>query len=132
MEKLIFMIDELSIITIPATEDTPEIIMDSVNFNLRIKGPSFEDPFETFGHVSKWINSIKFKTNKIVCVFEFSIISSTSNKLLIDVFQQLEDLYKNGKEILIKWHYDHFDEDMKEEGESLANTITFPIEYIAI
>jgi hypothetical protein len=125
------MSDNTKIIKIPESEDSPEIILDSENFILKISGPSFpEDAFETYQPVMKWFKSIKDDMMKLTCEFDFSILSSASNKMLFELLLKLEDLYQNGKDIAIFWYHDDFDEDMQEEGESFAQTVHIPFKFI--
>jgi len=120
------------IIKIDETEDSPEIILDGENYLLKISGPSFpEDAFGMFQPIMRWVDSIKEKAVKLTCEFDFSILSSASNKLLFEVLLKLEDMYQNGKDVAIFWYHDDFDEDMQEEGESFAQSIHVPFKFIA-
>jgi hypothetical protein len=123
--------DNANIIIFEQTEDSPEIILDQEKFLLKISGPSFpEDAFQTYQPVIRWINSIKNETMKLTCEFDFSILSSASNKLMFEVLIKLEEMYQEGKDIIIFWYHDDFDEDMQEEGESFAQTVHVPFKFI--
>ncbi len=120
------------IIRIPETEDSPEIILDGDNYVLKISGPSFpEDAFGMFQPIMRWIDVIKETAMKLTCEFDFSILSSASNKLLFEVLLKLEDMYQNGKDVAIFWYHDDYDEDMQEEGESFAQAVHVPFKFIA-
>jgi hypothetical protein len=120
------------IIRIAETEDSPEIILDGDNYILKISGPSFpEDAFGMFQPIMRWIDVIKENAMKLTCEFDFSILSSASNKLLFEVLLKLEDMYQNGKDVAIFWYHDDFDEDMQEEGESFAQAVHVPFKFIA-
>ena len=121
-----------NIIIIDETEDSPEITLDSENYVLKISGPSFpEDAFETYQPVMMWLKAIKESVVKLSCEFDFSILSSASNKLLFELLLKLEDMYQSGKDIAIFWYHDDFDEDMQEEGESFAQTVHIPFKFIS-
>ncbi len=123
--------ENTNIIIIEETEDSPQIILDQDNFLLKISGPSFpEDAYETFQPVIRWINAIKDDVVKLTCEFDFSILSSASNKLMFEVLIKLEDMYQEGKDIVIFWYHDDFDEDMQEEGESFAQTMHVPFKFM--
>ena len=124
--------ENTNIIKIDQTEDSPEIILDRENYILKLSGPSFpEDAYETFQPVTRWLNAIKDEVVSLTCEFDFSILSSASNKLLFEILLKLEDLYQNGKDIAIFWYHDDFDEDMQEEGESFAQAVHVPFKFIA-
>lgn len=123
--------ENTNIIIIEETEDSPEIILDKENFLLKLSGPSFpEDAFETYQPVIRWINSIKDSFVKLTCEFDFSILSSASNKLMFEVLIKLEEMYQEGKDVIIFWYHDDFDEDMQEEGESFAQTVNVPFKFM--
>jgi len=120
------------IIRIDETEDSPEIILDGENYILKISGPSFpEDAFGMFQPIMRWVDTIRQDAVKLTCEFDFSILSSASNKLLFEVLLKLEDMYQNGKDVAIFWYHDDFDEDMQEEGESFAQSVHVPFKFIA-
>jgi hypothetical protein len=119
-------------IVIEETEDSPEIILDMENGLLKISGPSFpEDAYETFQPVLRWIDAVSSTLMKLTCEFEFTILSSASNKLLFEILLKLEDMYQNNKDVIIFWYHDDFDEDMQEEGESFAQAVHVPFKFIA-
>lgn len=119
-------------IIIEETEDSPEIILDMENGLLKISGPSFpEDAYETFQPILRWIDAVSDSLMKLTCEFEFSILSSASNKLLFEILLKLEDMYQNNKDVVIFWYHDDFDEDMQEEGESFAQAVHVPFKFIA-
>lgn len=120
------------IIKIDETEDSPEIILDGESYILKISGPAFpEDAFGMFQPIMRWIDAVKEEAMKLTCEFDFSILSSASNKLLFEVLLKLEDMYQNGKDVAIFWYHDDFDEDMQEEGESFAQSVHVPFKFIA-
>ena len=119
-------------IIIEETEDSPEIILDIEEQLLKISGPSFpEDAYETFQPALRWIDAVSETLMKLTCEFEFTILSSASNKLLFEILLKLEDMYQNGKDVIIFWLHDDFDEDMQEEGESFAQAVHIPFKFIA-
>ena len=125
------MSEDNKIIHIEETEDSPEIILDAENFLLKISGPSFpEDAYETYQPIMRWLTAVKESIVKLTCEFDFTILSSASNKLLFEVLLKLEDLYQNGKDVVIFWYHDDFDEDMQEEGESFAQTVHIPFKFM--
>ena len=122
-------VDQL--IKIDETEDSPEIILDSKEYVMKIRGASFpEDAYETYQPVVKWLAEVKDKADKLTCEFDFSILSSASNKILFELLLKLEDLFQAGKDIKIFWFHDDFDEDMEEEGQGFAQTVNIPFKFV--
>ncbi len=117
---------------IEETEDSPKIILDKEKYLLKLSGPSFpEDAYETYQPVMRWLSSIADEIVQLTCEFEFTILSSASNKLLFEILLKLEEMYQNGKDVAIFWYHDDFDEDMQEEGESFSQSIHVPFKFIA-
>jgi hypothetical protein len=119
------------VIVIPMTEDSPEVRLDQKNWTIRIFGPSFpEDPVEFYSQILKWIDINQNRFDKIVVEFDYSILSSASNKMVFELFIKFEELIQKGKEVIVKWYYDKYDEDMYDEGRSFKNSMKVPVELI--
>ena len=120
------------VIKIEPTEDSPEITLDLVNCKLIFKGSSFpEDAVDFYSPVIKWIieNESNFAKD-VICKFDFTILSSASNKMVFEVLLKLEALHKSGKNVLINWYYSSFDEDMFDEGKGFKDSMILPFEII--
>ncbi len=122
---------ERDVLIIPMTDDSPEVRLDSKNWKITISGPSFpEDPVEFYSQILKWINNNQNKFDKIIVEFDYSILSSSSNKMVFELFIKFEELISKGKEVVVKWYYDKFDDDMLDEGRGFKNSMKVPIELI--
>lgn len=116
---------------IEVTEDTPEIIFKEDDSLLSVKGPSFpENAIEFYSPVIERTENIKINSQPIVCEFDFSILSSASNKMIYEILMALERKFKQGKPISIKWYYESFDEDMYDEGLGIQESLAIPFEII--
>jgi len=113
--------------------DAPKILLDADNSIFLIEGPSYpEDPFEVYGCVIQWINHNGNFLNPINCEFKFKVLSSASRKLILDILVKLEKASKRNQNVTIKWYYEKDDEDMKEAGEDLSDTVEFPFEFVCL
>lgn len=116
---------------IPMTEDSPEIRFDLKNENIKILGPSFpENPIDFYGQILKWIESNENYFKNLTIEFDYSILSSASNKMVFELFIKLEQLLKKGINVKVKWFYSSYDEDMYEEGKSFKYSMKIPVELI--
>jgi len=123
----------MEIIRIEKTNNTPSILIDEANMLCRIEGSSFpEDAFEVYQHVLDWLQRIKNKNTgrKLVVEFDFDFLNSISHKKVWQIINELKGMYKEGKEVLVKWYYDENDEDIMEAGEDLGELINVPFELI--
>lgn len=106
------------------SEDCPAILMDLDNKRLVIEGASFpEDAVEVYRPVIKWLSENETKLDMLECVFDYSILSSASNKMVFELFVKLESFHLKGKEISVKWYYASYDEDMYDEGKGFKDTL---------
>ncbi len=116
---------------IKRADDTPEIYLDYEKQEMKITGPSFpENSFEFYNQVLVWIDENTDKLDRLVCSFDYLILSSASNKMLFEIMIKLLDLSKAGKDISIKWYYAKYDEDMYREGFGFKKHLTIPVELI--
>jgi len=113
--------------------DAPKILLDADNSVFLIEGPSYpEDPFELYGIVIEWINHNRHITKLLNCEFKFKVLNSASRKMIVEILFLLEKIAKKNNNIVVKWYYDEYDEDMKEAGEDLSDTIEIPFELVSV
>jgi hypothetical protein len=111
--------------------DAPKILLDADNSVFLIEGPSYpEDPFELYGIVIQWLKHNGHFTKPMNCEFKFKVLNSASRKMIVEILLLLEKTAKRNSNIFVKWYYDEYDEDMKEAGEDLSDTIEIPFELV--
>jgi len=121
----------MSVISILAKDDAPAIELDSIKKLLKIEGPSFpEDALEIYQPILKWLAENENILDQLECSFDYTILSSASNKVVFELFLRLEKMYNNGKNISVKWYYSSFDEDMLDEGRGFKENMKIPFELI--
>ncbi len=118
-------------LVIPMTEDSPEVRFDLKKGLIRIFGPSFpENPIEFYGQILKWIELNESMLKKLTIEFDYSILSSASNKMVFELFIKFEQLLNKGIDVQVKWYYSSYDEDMFDEGKNFKNSMKVPVELI--
>lgn len=120
-------------IKIKGTEDTPSVVLDAAENLMEISGRSLpEDVSSFYGPILSWLSEYAKSPNpKTVFVFKLVYFNTASSKLILDILMKLEDLAKNGNEVLVKWLYPEDDEDMQEAGSEYADIVEVPFEQIA-
>lgn len=58
--------------------------------------------------------------------------NTSSSKVIFDIFRRLEKLHAAGNKIVVKWHYEEDDDDLKEEGEMFSELVKVPIELVSV
>jgi len=117
---------------IEGTKDTPEIVIDEANSEVKITGPSYpENAFSIYTVVLDWITeSEKDDLKQIKFEFYYSYINSSSKKVVYEILLQLESMGKAGTEISIVWYYDKYDEDMFELGQEFDELVKVPFQLV--
>lgn len=114
-------------LTIEPTRFTPEIVFNSENGELVIKGESYpENTSEFFKPVFAWLDDyLKSAAEKTTNVdIELYYFNSSSSKVLMNLFERLDDAAENGKTINVNWIYEEDDEDSREFGEEFAEDLS--------
>ncbi len=124
------MVDK-DILVIPMTDDSPEVRLDRNKSVIKIFGPSFpENPIEFYNQILKWIELNENSMKDLTVEFDYSILSSTSNKMVFELFIKFEQLINKGINVKVKWYYSSYDEDMYDEGKNFKNAMKVPVELI--
>jgi DNA polymerase III delta prime subunit len=123
----------MEVIKIQGTDDTPSVTLDAENKIFQISGRSMpEDVTAFYDPILEWLDEFAEEVNeKIVFEFKLEYFNTASSKLLLDILLKLEEMYEDGKEILVKWYFSEDDEDMEEAGEEYADIVEVPIELVS-
>lgn len=120
-------------IKIKGSDDTPNVILDKDNGIFEISGRSLpEDVAAFYEPILEWLDEYaESPLEKTVFNFKLEYFNTASSKLLLDVLLKLEDMYDDGKDILVRWHFPDDDEDMEEAGEEYADIVEVPFEQVS-
>ena len=114
------------------TLETPHILFDSEKGELLIEGKSFPpDVVAFYRKALDWINEYSENPKpKTKLILKLDYFNTASSKIIMDILYKMEELYKNGNDVLVEWYYPEDDEDMKETGEEYAELIDVPFKTI--
>ena len=119
---------------IDKTSKTPQIILDPGSNTYEVSGRSLpENVVKTYEPVLQWIdqNLGKIKDN-IIFTFKVDYLNSASAKMISLILTKLEEFYKSGLNIEVKWFYNFDDDDIQSEGEIYSKIKKLPIKLIGI
>ena len=113
-------------LSIEKTKFTPEVLFDSESGVLTIRGESYPENTATFYKpVFKWLkdyfNSDNNEETKVI--IELYYFNSSSSKVLMNLFEELDNAGEQGKKVVVEWVYDPEDEDSLEFGEEFAEDV---------
>ena len=69
-------------------------------------------------------------TNPLTFRFDLNYFNSASAKFLLDILLSLKKIYEAGIPVVIEWHYEEDDIDMKEAGEDMSELVEMELKYI--
>ena len=124
----------MEVIKIAGTDDTPSVILDVENDIFEISGRSLpEDVTAFYEPILEWLDEYAEKGPNKKTVFNFKLVyfNTASSKLILDILLKLEEMYEDGKDVVIRWHYPEDDEDMEEAGEEYADIVEVPFEQVS-
>ncbi len=113
-------------LNIPATKSSPEITFNAEKATLSIVGESYpENTTQFYEPVLKWIEEFieEVDDKEVVLNMELIYFNSSSSKVLMDIFDTLEDFSDDGKNIIVNWIYDEENDASLEYGEEFAEDI---------
>jgi hypothetical protein len=122
------MFDELKI---DATEDTPEVLFDKKSGHLKINGRSLpEDAFTYYVPIIEWLVEYSKNPSELTTItFNLEYFNTASAKQVFKITNLLADLSKNNK-VVINWHFDEGDKDMKASGERFSKLCGMPFKML--
>jgi len=125
----------MQVIKIQGSDDTPKVILDANPDNpiFEISGRSLpEDVVAFYEPILEWLDEYASSPlPKTIFDFKLEYFNTASSKLLLDVLLKLEDMYDDGNDVLVRWHYPDDDEDMEEAGEEYADIVEVPFEQVS-
>ncbi|MBU8893800.1 MAG: DUF1987 domain-containing protein [Bacteroidales bacterium] len=120
---------------IEATEDTPEINLNSESGVLEFTGISIPENANSFYKpVIGWLEKYIVSPNKTTDFkFNIKMISSASSKIFYDIVNKIEQLSEN-KDICTRvfWYYSIYDDEIWEQGLEYKKTLSVHFELILI
>lgn len=113
-------------INIAAGERTPEVAFDFEENRFALRGESYpEDVSAFFGPVIAKLEEHldALEGASVQFDFEFVYFNSSTAKVLMGLFDKLEEAASDGNTVHIRWLYEEDDENMQELGEEFGEDL---------
>lgn len=113
-------------ISIEATERAPAISFDFVENRFLIKGESYPEDIKGFyGPLIDKLEAHLEAQDGAHITFEFDLVyfNSSSAKVLMGLFDTLDEVAGAGNTVDITWHYEEGDDNAQEFGEEFAEDL---------
>ena len=113
------------------TDDTPFVYFSKSENILTIQGNSLpEEVTEFYTPIIEKLDAYLADPNPVSqFVFKMFYFNSASSKIIFTIVELLNEAFKRGTNIGIKWMYEMDDDDMLDAGKSMEDYVEIPIEY---
>jgi len=111
---------------IEATKSSPKIDFNAQTNVLSIVGESYpENTTQFYEKVFQWLDDYleSLEDEEVNVNMELIYFNSSSSKVLMDIFDSLEEASEDGKNIVVNWIYDEDNDASLEYGEEFAEDI---------
>ncbi|MDD2712032.1 MAG: biofilm regulation phosphoprotein SiaC [Simplicispira sp.] len=121
-------------ISIAGSQSTPTVTGDWELGLLRMQGDSYpENSFEFFGPIIEWLE--RFLKNPPTPLLRLDLrlvyMNTSSVKAMMDIFDLLEDSYKQGFPVCVDWYYDPRNERVMSLADEFREDCSFPFQIAA-
>ena len=113
-------------IKISSTERTPEIDFDFTQNIFKITGESYPENVNNFyDDILERLKSHLSELSETTVEFNFELIyfNSSTAKVLMELFDLMEETAENGNPVAVNWIYEEDDDHMEELGEEFGEDL---------
>lgn len=120
-------------LNIKGTPETPEVLFDPASNVFELSGKSLpEDVKEFYNPLLKWLKSYADSPNPSTTLkIKMDYFNTASSKMILELFEVLNEMHEAGKSVVIEWYYQEDDEDMQDAGADYADMLEVPFKMIS-
>lgn len=117
---------------IVSTQSTPLIETDSSRGIVYMEGDSYpENSFEFYSELVMWVTDyLKESHHPLVLELGLLYLNTSSIKVMMDIFDELEEAHQAGREVTVNWRYDSENERVAELAEEFKEDCSFSFNII--
>jgi hypothetical protein len=123
----------MSNLTIQGSQSTPSVTADWAQGLLCMKGDSYpENSYEFFGPITDWIDRFLQQTQAPLRLeLRLVYMNTSSVKVMMDIFDLLEEFHGKGRQVRVDWYYDPRNERVVDLADEFREDCTFPFQITA-
>ena len=111
-------------ISISGSQSTPSVEGNGAQGLRRMQGDSYpENSFEFFGPNIEWLERL-LKETQLPLRLEY--MNTSSVKAMMDIFDLLEEVYAQGRQVSVNWYYDPRNERVMSLADEYKEDCSFP------
>jgi len=122
-------------LVIESTYSTPFVHFNSKTGVLKIEGRSIpENPSLFYDPLISWITELLKSPKDIVVRLEVKLdyINSGSTKSILTMLRLLKQLYDEGVDCQVNWHFEEDDESIRDLGKHYKNVLRMPFNLVEL
>ncbi|WP_027184707.1 DUF1987 domain-containing protein [Desulfovibrio inopinatus] len=114
-------------LVIQPTKSSPEVVFIAADGRLSLRGESYpEHAVKFYEPVLQWISSyLATESAPLQLTMDIVYFNSSSSKILMNLFDMLEDAAADGKDVHVVWRYHEENEIAEECGEEFKEETQF-------
>jgi hypothetical protein len=118
----------MSNLSIQGSPSTPSITADWEQGLVRMQGDSYpENSFDFFGPIVDWIERFLAQTQAPLRLeLRLVYMNTSSVKVMMDIFDLLEDFHGKGRQVRVDWYYDPRNERVVDLASEFQEDCNFP------
>lgn len=101
---------------------------------VEMHGDSYpENSFEFFAPLLNWIERFLAETTQPLRLqLHLLYLNTSSVKAIMDIFELLEKAHHGGRDVTVRWNYDHENARIAELAEEFKEDCTFPFDIVEV
>lgn len=117
---------------IVATQSTPLIETDSSRGVIYMEGDSYpENSFEFYRELVAWVTAyLQDSQRPLVLELALLYLNTSSIKVMMDIFDELEEAHEAGRDVTVNWRYDLDNERVAELAEEFKEDCSFAFNIV--
>jgi hypothetical protein len=120
-------------LVIPHTKTTPAVVFNQEKGEYKIIGRSIPaDATVFFLPADKWADRFvqSFTGEEIAIDIMLDHLNTGSVRSILTVMTKFLRLKKSGKTVVVRWHFEQEDEDIRDKGEEMSLILNHPFTFI--
>ncbi|HYD96324.1 MAG TPA: biofilm regulation phosphoprotein SiaC [Noviherbaspirillum sp.] len=115
-------------LNVESTQSTPSIVADAQAGVVEMRGDSYpENSFELFSPLVAWIEKfLEDGSRPLTLELHLLYLNTSSVKVMMDIFDMLEEAHRSGRQVAVNWYYDEQNERVAELAEEFKEDCSFP------
>ncbi len=117
---------------IAPTQSTPCIIATAATGTVELRGDSYpENTFEFFAPLTTWLDEFLAGSEAAIRLdLHLLYLNTSSVKVMMDIFDTLEDAHGEGRQVNVTWYFDADNSRIAELAEEFKEDCTFPFDIV--